>query len=205
MTLLMVLLTLAVVAGVIAVATGMIRGGLDEPAPTIPARGLPAEGITGRDVAALRFVQGFRGYRMDQVDAALDALAGEVDKLRAQVAQEKSARLQLAHGAAGPVEAPKPARKATGKKSSAAAGTSAGKATSARVTRARTAKRTDPTPSPSSTVSMYAPTVASGASSSNMDGDKKTRSVQELMAERDGVWSELSALGSVLDSVGTFA
>ena len=52
---------------------------------------------------------------------------------------------------------------------------------------------------------LHAPTVASGASSSNMDGDKKTRSVQELMAERDGVWSELSALGSVLDSVGTFA
>nr|WP_269327560.1 DivIVA domain-containing protein [Kineosporia mesophila] len=98
---LMVLLTLAVVAGVIAVATGVIRGGLDEPAQTVPARALPAEGVTGRDVASLRFVQGFRGYRMDQVDAALDTLAIEVDRLRAQVAQEKSARLQLARGRAG--------------------------------------------------------------------------------------------------------
>ncbi|GLY28534.1 DivIVA domain-containing protein [Kineosporia sp. NBRC 101731] len=101
MTLLMVLLTLAVVAGVIAVATGVIRGGLDEPAQTVPARALPAEGVTGRDVASLRFVQGFRGYRMDQVDAALDTLAIEVDRLRAQVAQEKSARLQLARSASG--------------------------------------------------------------------------------------------------------
>ena len=43
------------------------------------------------------------------------------------------------------VEAPKPAKKATGNKNSAAAGTSSTKATSARVTRARTAKPTDPT------------------------------------------------------------
>ncbi|MBT0770413.1 DivIVA domain-containing protein [Kineosporia sp. J2-2] len=100
MTLLMVLLTLVVVAGVIAVATGVIRGGLDEPAPTIPVRALPADDITGRDVTALRFVQGFRGYRMDQVDAALDSLALEVDRLRAQVVQERSARLQLARGGA---------------------------------------------------------------------------------------------------------
>lgn len=92
----MVLLTLVVVAGVIAVATGVIRGGLDEPTPTIPARALPADDITGRDVAALRFVQGFRGYRMDQVDEALDTLAVEVDRLRAQLAQERSARLHLA-------------------------------------------------------------------------------------------------------------
>jgi len=96
----MVLLTLAVVAGVIAVATGVLRGGLDEPAPSVPARGLPTDDITGRDVAALRFVQGLRGYRMDQVDAALDTLALEVDRLRAQVAQERSARLQLVRAGA---------------------------------------------------------------------------------------------------------
>jgi len=47
---------------------------------------------------------------------------------------------------------------------------------------------------------IHAPTVGSGAASAHQNGDKKT-SLQELMAEKDRVWSELSALGSVLDSV----
>lgn len=48
---------------------------------------------------------------------------------------------------------------------------------------------------------LHAPTVASGATSSQQNGDKKQMSVQELIAEKDRVWGELSALGSVLDSV----
>lgn len=48
---------------------------------------------------------------------------------------------------------------------------------------------------------LHAPTVASGATSSQQNGDKKQMSAQELIAEKDRVWSELSALGSVLDSV----
>jgi DivIVA domain-containing protein len=81
-TLVMVLLTIAVVAGVSAVATGMVSGGLAEPASSIPRRALPNGPLTGQDVADLRFVQGFRGYRMDQVDAAMDALGAELDRLR---------------------------------------------------------------------------------------------------------------------------
>lgn len=45
---------------------------------------------------------------------------------------------------------------------------------------------------------LHAPTVASSA---QQNGDKKQLSIQELIAEKDRVWSELSALGSVLDSV----
>ena len=78
----MVLLTIAVVAGVAAVATGAVSGGLEEPATPIPPRALPDRALTGQDVAELRFVQAFRGYRMDQVDAAMDGLAGEIDRLR---------------------------------------------------------------------------------------------------------------------------
>jgi DivIVA domain-containing protein len=79
----MVLLTIAVVAGVAAVVSGRVVGsGLDEPASSIPARGLPAGPVTGEDVFRLRFVQAFRGYRMDQVDAAMDGLATEIDRLR---------------------------------------------------------------------------------------------------------------------------
>jgi DivIVA domain-containing protein len=77
----MLLLTIAVVAGVAAVAAGVVSGGLGEPAAPIPARALPEPPLTGQDVADLRFVQAFRGYRMDQVDAAMDALAAELDRL----------------------------------------------------------------------------------------------------------------------------
>jgi len=79
----MVLLIIAVVAGVSAVVAGAVSGGLEEPASPIPVRALPDEPLTGKDVADLRFVQAFRGYRMDQVDAAMDRLSAELDRLRA--------------------------------------------------------------------------------------------------------------------------
>ena len=81
----MVLLTIAVVAGASAVVAGLVSGGLEDPAGSIPARALPPGPLTGQDVADLRFVQGLRGYRMDQVDAAMDRLAAEVERLRALV------------------------------------------------------------------------------------------------------------------------
>ena len=83
----MVLLTIAVVAGVSAVVAGVVTGGLEEPASPIPPRALPTGPLTGQDVADLRFVQGFRGYRMDQVDAAMDGLAVELDRLRGLLAK----------------------------------------------------------------------------------------------------------------------
>lgn len=84
----MVLLTLAVVAGVAAVVAGWVSGGLAEPVAQIPARALPPGPLTGDDVAALRFAQGLRGYRMDQVDAAMDGLAAEIERLRELLPEE---------------------------------------------------------------------------------------------------------------------
>jgi DivIVA domain-containing protein len=81
----MVLLTVAVVAGVVAVVSGVVSGGLSEPETQVPVRTLPAGPLTGQDVAGLRFVQALRGYRMDQVDAAMDRLGAEIDRLRALV------------------------------------------------------------------------------------------------------------------------
>lgn len=87
----MVLLTVVVVAGVVAVVSGAVSGGLSEPEPQVPARALPAGPLTGQDVAGLRFVQALRGYRMDQVDAAMDQLAAEIDRLRALVPPDHQA------------------------------------------------------------------------------------------------------------------
>jgi len=50
---------------------------------------------------------------------------------------------------------------------------------------------------------LHSPTVAQGEQRNG--ADKKQLSLQELIAEKDRVWSELSALGSVLDSVCVLA
>ncbi|MDP2775719.1 MAG: DivIVA domain-containing protein [Nocardioides sp.] len=42
---------------------------------------VPTDGhLTGRDLRAVRFSLGFRGYRMSEVDALLDRLAAELDE-----------------------------------------------------------------------------------------------------------------------------
>jgi DivIVA domain-containing protein len=61
--------------------------GLPEDAVDHADLGLPDRLLTADDVAGLRFRTGLRGYRMDDVDAALDRLA---QSLRA--AQERAER-----------------------------------------------------------------------------------------------------------------
>lgn len=49
---------------------------------------------------------------------------------------------------------------------------------------------------------LHAPTVASGPGSQpSTTGPEKQQSLQELIAQKENVEAELSALGSVLDSV----
>lgn len=49
---------------------------------------------------------------------------------------------------------------------------------------------------------LHAPTVGSGPTSHpTASGGDKQRSLQELIAEKENIEAELSALGSVLDSV----
>jgi DivIVA domain-containing protein len=73
-----VLIVLAVVGGVAAVAAGRVRGGLPAPTTTLPEVDRPADHLGTRDVDAVRFSVGFRGYRMDEVDAVLDRLGLEL-------------------------------------------------------------------------------------------------------------------------------
>jgi DivIVA domain-containing protein len=88
-TLLQILVVLAVVAGVGAVAAGVVRGGLPEVESSVPQAPLPEGPLTADDVSAVRFSVGLRGYRMAEVDAVLDRLSealaerdAEIERLR---------------------------------------------------------------------------------------------------------------------------
>ncbi len=86
MSLLVLLAVLAVLCVAAVVATG--RGGelVDVEPDRSPMSELPDD-VTADDLRALRFAVAFRGYRMDQVDAALDRLAAEVERRDHRIAQ----------------------------------------------------------------------------------------------------------------------
>ncbi|WP_461023392.1 DivIVA domain-containing protein [Thalassiella azotivora] len=91
MTLFLLLVALAVVGGVAAVATGRVRGGLDEPTTSRPYRPLPDARLTPDDVDDVRFPLGVRGYRMDDVDSVLRRLADELAERDAEIARLRRA------------------------------------------------------------------------------------------------------------------
>jgi DivIVA domain-containing protein len=86
MDLLLLLLAVGLVGVVAAVATGRIRGGLDEPTRGRPDRALPDGPLSGRDIERMRFSLAARGYRMDEVDETLDRLRAELDARDARIA-----------------------------------------------------------------------------------------------------------------------
>ena len=77
--LLLILAALAVVFGVAVVLTGNAEG-MSEEFPDRADTGIPRDrAMTPEDVIGLRFALAFRGYRMSEVDDALDRLAAELD------------------------------------------------------------------------------------------------------------------------------
>jgi DivIVA domain-containing protein len=74
--------------------------GRGEPLPPLP-RGttptvLPASGVTGADVDALKFTQTLRGYKTSEVDWVLDRLGQELDLLRGQLSSVHAAEQLVA-------------------------------------------------------------------------------------------------------------
>jgi DivIVA domain-containing protein len=63
--------------------------GRGEPLPPLPRAttptALPASGVTGADVDAVKFTQALRGYKTSEVDWVLDRLGQELDLLRGQL------------------------------------------------------------------------------------------------------------------------
>jgi DivIVA domain-containing protein len=93
---LLYLLVLIVVAGLLFVIASAVFG-RGEQLPPLPrattATKLPAYGVTGADVDAVKFAQTLRGYKTSEVDWVLDRLGQELDQLRGQ--------LSSVHAAAG--------------------------------------------------------------------------------------------------------
>ena len=93
----MVLLYLVVLilVAVVLFGLGSVLFGRGEPLPPLPrattATVLPASGVTGADVDAVKFTQTLRGYKTSEVDWVLDRLGQELDLLRGQLAAVRAA------------------------------------------------------------------------------------------------------------------
>ncbi|MET9228313.1 DivIVA domain-containing protein [Lentzea sp. NPDC003310] len=95
------LIVMIAVAAVVFLLAALVFGRGEELAPLPPGASptrLPSDDITEDDVRDLKFQQVFRGYKMSEVDWALQRLATEVETLRARVAELED-RETSEHGA----------------------------------------------------------------------------------------------------------
>ncbi|MDQ3760367.1 MAG: DivIVA domain-containing protein [Actinomycetota bacterium] len=94
-TVLIYLIVAAVVAAVVFLVAALIFGRGEElealPSDATPTW-LPDGPIIGDDIRAVRFSQVLRGYRMSEVDWALQRAAAELDALHARVAELEAQR-----------------------------------------------------------------------------------------------------------------
>lgn len=89
-TVLLYVVVMVVVGAVLFLIASSVFGRSEVLAPIPPgttATVLPATDVAGTDVRDLRFQQTWRGYKMSEVDWALDRLAREIDELRAELAR----------------------------------------------------------------------------------------------------------------------
>lgn len=89
MTLILLYLVVLVLVAIVLFGVGSVLFGRGEALPPLPrattATVLPASGVTGADVDALKFTQTLRGYKPSEVDWALDRLGREIDALRGEL------------------------------------------------------------------------------------------------------------------------
>jgi DivIVA domain-containing protein len=105
MTLILMYLVVLILVATVLFGIASFLFGRGEQLPPLPrattATVLPASGVTGEDVDAVKFTQVLRGYKTSEVDWVLDRLGTELDQLRAELA--------AARVAAGWVEGVRPA------------------------------------------------------------------------------------------------
>jgi DivIVA domain-containing protein len=89
-TLVLLYLVVLILVAVVLFGLGSVLFGRGESLPPLPrattATVLPASGVTGVDVDAVKFTQTLRGYKTSEVDWVLDRLGQELDLLRGQLA-----------------------------------------------------------------------------------------------------------------------
>jgi DivIVA domain-containing protein len=94
-TLVLLYLVVLVLIAVVLFALGSVLFGRGETLPPLPrdttATVLPASGVTGADVDAVKFSQTLRGYKTSEVDWVLDRLGQELDLVRGQLAAVRAA------------------------------------------------------------------------------------------------------------------
>ncbi|MUL45941.1 DivIVA domain-containing protein [Mycobacterium sp. CBMA293] len=100
MTLILIYLVVLVLVAVVLFALGSVLFGRSEQLPPL-ARGttatvLPASGVTGADVDAVKFTQTLRGYKTSEVDWVLERLAQELDSLRGELMTLRAQTAQTA-------------------------------------------------------------------------------------------------------------
>jgi len=88
-TLILIYLVVLILVAMVLFALGTVLFGRSEQLPPL-ARGttatvLPASGVTGADVDAVKFTQTLRGYKTSEVDWVLDRLSQELDSLRGEL------------------------------------------------------------------------------------------------------------------------
>ena len=95
MTLILLYLMVLILVSVVLFGVGSVLFGRGEVLPPLPrattATVLPASGVTGADVEAVKFTQTLRGYKTSEVDWVLDRLGQELDLLRGQLAAVQAA------------------------------------------------------------------------------------------------------------------
>ncbi len=89
MTLVLLYLVVLILVAVVLFGVGSLIFGRGERLPPLPrattATVLPASGVVGADVEAVKFTQVLRGYKTSEVDWVLDRLGQELDSLRAEL------------------------------------------------------------------------------------------------------------------------
>jgi DivIVA domain-containing protein len=94
-TLVLLYLVVLILVAIVLFALGSVLFGRGEPLPPLPrattATVLPASGVTGADVDAVKFTQTLRGYKTSEVDWVLDRLGQELDSLRGELAAVRAA------------------------------------------------------------------------------------------------------------------
>jgi DivIVA domain-containing protein len=86
----LVLIVVLMIGLTTAAVMGKISGFMAEPTSTHSFPGLPSGPLASDDVSALRFDQGLRGYRMDQVDEVIVAMTARLRELETEVASSRS-------------------------------------------------------------------------------------------------------------------